>query len=302
MGPVIELTDSDSETNPVAVVKPNRAGQKDQQNQVQAGPSRPKPFPMHVDSSNAAFPARASSENLPTASSSSSLKRKDRDPVPLFLTAQSDEENELDERPGPSMKKTGFPGHQMDNLFIENDWGQEKQHHDHEQDEQPSVAPAHRTPTLEAIPVTANPQSEAQNPVVLQMPTADGQGMNPVEVEPISEPEPETDPTSQSVAQVLEVVPDVEPDYVLGLVITHLPNFAAQTAEHIIGLLFEDGGYPKIDKKGKRKAIEPANENGEGPSSKKVKIDYAVVDRPSTGGPLYEELSLVRVLYNFQIS
>ncbi|KAF8973350.1 hypothetical protein BDZ97DRAFT_1912930 [Flammula alnicola] len=63
--------------------------------------------------------------------------------------------------------------------------------------------------------------------------------------------DPPADPTSHAVAQILEVIPDVEPKYLLGLVQMNLPMFAGQTAEHVLGLLFEDGGYPRVAKKRK---------------------------------------------------
>ncbi|KDR78857.1 hypothetical protein GALMADRAFT_224109 [Galerina marginata CBS 339.88] len=127
-----------------------------------------------------------------------------------------------------------------------------------------------------------------------------------VEPDPEPEPEPEQDPTSHTIARILEIIPDVEPEYLLGLVQTHLPNFAGQTVEHVLGILFEDGGYPRADprKKGKKRASEAADPAAEGPNvderpAKKAKVDYASVERLFEGGPRYNDLALVQLQSSF---
>jgi hypothetical protein len=120
-------------------------------------------------------------------------------------------------------------------------------------------------------------------------------------------PEEPIDPISHTLAQILEIIPDIDPEHALGLVQEHLPAFGdlndnsdaatwkertTRAAEHVIGLVFEAGSYPKAEKnkKGKARAVEvPEREN------KRPKIDYKSVERVFMGGKDYFELALVGV-------
>jgi hypothetical protein len=129
---------------------------------------------------------------------------------------------------------------------------------------------------------------------------------------PVPVPQEPVDPIDQTLVQILEVIPDIDPEHALGLVQEHLPAFGAldddgdaamwkertnRAAEHVIGLVFEAGAYPKAkDKKGKGKARvtkDPEREN------KRPKIDYTSVERVFTGGKNYFELALVSFFFLF---
>ncbi|KAF9560510.1 hypothetical protein CPC08DRAFT_723314 [Agrocybe pediades] len=126
---------------------------------------------------------------------------------------------------------------------------------------------------------------------------------------PPPEPQPIVDPASHVVAQVLEIVPDVDPDHLLALVQTHLPNFAAHTTEHVVGILFENGDYPKVDRrnKGKRKAEDEPEAGGSNSPNKRPRVeqepevDYGSDQRAFTGGPHYVELALIQLQTSFPL-
>ncbi|KAF8954518.1 hypothetical protein BDZ97DRAFT_1864738 [Flammula alnicola] len=172
-----------------------------------------------------------------------------------------------------------------------------------------------------AAPPNPLPQPQPQpQPHVVAAPAPEAQQQPQPEPAAAAVPPPESqqgdppaDPTSHAMAQILEVIPDVEPEYLLGLVQTHLPTFAGQTAEHVLGLLFEDGGYPRVAKK--RKAVVVASD-GEGAEAgdkgkgkekdvdqarpnKKAKVDYASVERVFEGGAAYHERALIYLQTDF---
>ncbi|TCD66626.1 hypothetical protein EIP91_001093, partial [Steccherinum ochraceum] len=119
--------------------------------------------------------------------------------------------------------------------------------------------------------------------------------------------EPPEDPLSMFVAQVLEIIPDVEPDHVLSLVTLHYEEYKDKVVEPVLHALFEDPNYPKLDKKGKRKRIEPEERGEESSSVAKrrvseapvalpvLELDYADERRPHPPGPYYDELSISRL-------
>ena len=118
-------------------------------------------------------------------------------------------------------------------------------------------------------------------------------------------PEEPIDPISQTLSQILEIIPDIEPEHALGLVQEHLPAFGdpndvgdaatwkertTRAAEHVIGLVFEAGAYPKVvDKKGKARAAEAQERE----NNKRPKIDYQTIERLFMGGKDYFDLALV---------
>jgi len=147
---------------------------------------------------------------------------------------------------------------------------------------------------------------EIQNiPVELPPVPAPMEQDDPLPPPPPPPPEEPIDPISHTLAQILEIIPDIDPEHALGLVQEHLPAFGdlndnsntaalkertTRAAEHVIGLVFEAGAYPKavVVKKGKVKAVEePEREN------KRPKIDYKSVERLFMGGKDYFELALV---------
>lgn len=328
MGPVIELTDSDSDTEhgPSA---PN--GHNYQNDQAQAGSSRPKPFPMTIpqrsNSTLTVLPATSSLENIPVASGSCLQLKKRKAPAtaPPFLASQSDEENAP-----PVMddvvphKKAKVVEQDMNGQAADDEWDPEMQpyllqfYEEYERDRKrmDAPAPADRVPVTVPAPHPMVPDFEhavAQVPLPnpIPVPAAAAAPLSQVAsvhaVEPVilaePQPEPNQDPTARTIAQILEIIPDVEPNYLRGLVDTHSPNFGAQTTEHILGLLFENGGYPRVDKsKGKRKVAdeEVAEDNSDRPQ-KKVKVDYASIDR-DPGSSVYYELALVSRLSFFSSS
>ncbi|KAF8907296.1 hypothetical protein CPB84DRAFT_298608 [Gymnopilus junonius] len=345
LGPVIELTDSDSESGPVV------------------GPSRTLKIPHKIMRANShsntlqskPIGASASLDNIPMAyDSGSSSKRKC--PNPLFLP--SDEENEppfvvveeqvehepTSKKPRPDKGKGKGKGKEREILTVDMDLNDNEEDWDPEFAKKPfpfqyldddplkvvlarmpapapAPAPAVLAPQPEPVPApiaqlapvaqlppppepepVAQPAAPVQPPQVA-IPASVPPAAAPIPVaKPIPEPEPEVDPASRAVAQVLEIIPDVEPEYLLGLVQGHLPNFGQQTAEHVLGQLFEDGGYPRVDlkKKGKRKSDAALDNDGEGERpNKKAKVDYTSVDREFIARLDYTELALVQLQTSF---
>lgn len=123
---------------------------------------------------------------------------------------------------------------------------------------------------------------------------------------PLPELVPVVDPPTQALSHILEVVPNVDPEFLYPLIATHLPNFGndpTHTAEYIVGVVFEMGDQvPKVkgNVKGKRKnesvedgaGIEQADGDDE-KKMKKVKVDWASIDRPFRGTGKYLDLALV---------
>jgi len=109
----------------------------------------------------------------------------------------------------------------------------------------------------------------------------------------LGEPENEESVLSSYMALVLEVVPDVAPDYLLALIIQLYPQHKNETVGLAIQMLFEDGQYPKVERKGKRKSEGDLDIR----AMKKARIeyvDYSQMNRPNPAGPYYTNLSLVR--------
>ena len=141
------------------------------------------------------------------------------------------------------------------------------------------------------------------------------------------------DPTSIAVAQILEIIPNLEPTHLLQLIETHLLTYSVfhgdrnpdddgeegaaagervatvqeqvqGVVRHVLLHLFENPDYPRADLradgkiKGKTVGGPDDEDDLEGKgkekvSSKKPRIDYAIIDRPFPGGPNYFELALV---------
>lgn len=108
-------------------------------------------------------------------------------------------------------------------------------------------------------------------------------------VEP--EPEPEQDIASKMLAQVLEVVPDVQPEHAAELISQHSTAHPDEVVQAVIHTLFETPSYPKVDRKGKRKATD--QDEGEHKRPRLDEPDYAQLNRPFKGGVHYSDLSMV---------
>jgi hypothetical protein len=156
------------------------------------------------------------------------------------------------------------------------------------EERRPPIAGPSNQPAAAAAPVAAIP-----DPVALPEP------------EPVPKPVPVADPPTQALTHILEVVPNVDPEFLYPLIATHLPNFGddpTRTAEYIVGVVFEMGDQvPKVNMKGKRKNEDGAGSRGEGKEQadddekrgKKVKVDWASVDRPFRGTGKYIDIALV---------
>ncbi|KAL4266826.1 RING-type domain-containing protein [Pleurotus pulmonarius] len=105
-------------------------------------------------------------------------------------------------------------------------------------------------------------------------------------------PKPDLVIPQDQLQQVLEVVPDVQPEYAQELLTE------SKTVEATLNALFENPAYPKVDKKGKRKAEEPIGKERGQP---KPKIDYSTTERPILGGPYYYDLALEQLQIDFPL-
>ncbi|GLB44121.1 putative in Between Ring fingers [Lyophyllum shimeji] len=118
---------------------------------------------------------------------------------------------------------------------------------------------------------------------------------------PVSDP----DPQSTVMARVLEIVPDVEPDWLLALVTKHMLEHPDQdvptVVEHVLHALLEDPKYPKVDRLGKGKRKQTAEEaDAEAGPAKKLKIDYKDKNRPvAHRGAHYADLALEHLQVSF---
>ena len=98
---------------------------------------------------------------------------------------------------------------------------------------------------------------------------------------------------NQSSQCVLQIIPDVLPDFAAELVQKQSMVSTVNILETVLHAIFETPDYPKLDRKGKRKATEP-EELTISKKAKKDSIDYGSKDRPYNGGPNYMGLALVR--------
>jgi E3 ubiquitin-protein ligase RNF216 len=114
----------------------------------------------------------------------------------------------------------------------------------------------------------------------------------PPEPTPPVQPPPEVDPIDTYVAKVLEIIPDVQVDYLLGLIVQHLPSSQERVVETVLYHLFENPTFPKVERKGKRKRDEDAGAEATA-STSKPGVDYANKEREFRGSPQYLELALV---------
>ncbi|CAA7261257.1 unnamed protein product [Cyclocybe aegerita] len=356
MGPVIELTDSDSDE--VVPVTPKPA----------PGPSNPKtlrPNPAGTSTSQ---------ENIGSvAPTSSRQKRK----LPLFLQSQSDEENE------PPMFRldmsSSLAGLSSGGRSAKRVHRSEKEREDKGKGKATAVGVEdgpvdHAAPAAaegedavdwdadfwnkpfpfmmdgyglaEPEPVrdpTPHPQviEPIQPPAPVRVPLPQPQAPQPLQLvaqpvpvppapvaEPVPEPFPEPPPeptledlASQVVAQVLEIIPDVEPTHLLELVRPEVEAYGVQgCVERVVGALFEQaGGYPKVEKsKPGQQAGESKQKDGGGQGSKngkerqrdeepegagreakRVKVDYASVERVFEGGVRYFDAALTQLQADF---
>ncbi|KAK7043632.1 hypothetical protein VNI00_008243 [Paramarasmius palmivorus] len=115
--------------------------------------------------------------------------------------------------------------------------------------------------------------------------------------------EEEQDPATIYLAQVLEIVPDVQPEHAANLVEQHLRQQQQQNnnvVELILHTLFENPNYPKVDKKGKRKAT-LSNEQNKDTKKARVSdvIDYATANRAFNGGEHYTTLAIDQLMLDF---
>ena len=101
--------------------------------------------------------------------------------------------------------------------------------------------------------------------------------------------------------QVLEIVPNVDPAHAQTLLDARLAEGDNEGAavQRVLHALFETPDYPRVqraNKNKKRKRSEDAivNEDKGKGKAKEPKVDYASIDRPFEGGPLYSYQALVR--------
>jgi hypothetical protein len=109
----------------------------------------------------------------------------------------------------------------------------------------------------------------------------------------LDEPENEEGIISGYMAQVLEIIPDVAPEYLLALIMQLYPQHQKESIDLAIQILFEDGQYPKVERRGKRMSEADPDIR----VLKKARIeytDYSQLDRPSLAGSDYVNMSLVR--------
>ena len=109
----------------------------------------------------------------------------------------------------------------------------------------------------------------------------------------LDEPENEEGIISGYMAQVLEIIPDVAPEYLLALIMQLYPQHQKESIDLAIQILFDDGQYPKVERKGKRMSEADLDTR----VLKKARIeytDYSQLDRPSLAGFDYVNMSLVR--------
>lgn len=119
----------------------------------------------------------------------------------------------------------------------------------------------------------------------------------PVQPEPVPKsptPKLPVDHLDEYTVRVIEVIPDVQPTHVRTLLEEHIEAYKEGVVEFVLHKLFDNPGYPKIDKKGKRKRVEVSDGEGDERGEGKAKIDYAVKDRARTGGALYIDIAMVR--------
>ncbi|KAF9264839.1 hypothetical protein L218DRAFT_861859 [Marasmius fiardii PR-910] len=105
------------------------------------------------------------------------------------------------------------------------------------------------------------------------------------------------DSVSTYFAQVLEIVPNVLPDHAIALITEYLPAHQNNVVEVVLHNLFDNPGYPKLDKKGKRKATETVNAD----NNKKIRVelDYGSTDRDRKGGMHYTSLAIDQLMLDF---
>ncbi|KAJ3717653.1 hypothetical protein DFJ43DRAFT_789592 [Lentinula guzmanii] len=120
-----------------------------------------------------------------------------------------------------------------------------------------------------------------------------------VEQESQHKPQAEEDTQSSMLAQVLELVPDVQLDYAEELIARHLATRQGEVLEAVVHALFENPTYPKIDKKGKRKAAEPPHDEDQHKRSRLDQPNYDQVDREYGGGVDYPDLSIEQLMVDF---
>ncbi|KAJ3781897.1 hypothetical protein GGU11DRAFT_221731 [Lentinula aff. detonsa] len=120
-----------------------------------------------------------------------------------------------------------------------------------------------------------------------------------VEQESQHKPQAEEDTQSSMLAQVLELVPDVQPEYAEELIARHLATRQGEVLEAVVHALFENPTYPKIDKKGKRKAAEPPHDEDQHKRSRLDQPNYDQVDRVYGGGVDYPDLSIEQLMVDF---
>ena len=100
------------------------------------------------------------------------------------------------------------------------------------------------------------------------------------------------DPIDEYVVRVLEIVPDVQPTHALALIEQFMQSQPGNVVEFVLHALFEDPSYPKADKKGKNKQVEPVGDSNVR-GSPSPKLDYTSKERVYDCGPHYFDCSLV---------
>ena len=168
-----------------------------------------------------------------------------------------------------------------------------------------ALAPPVPIPIAVAAPLP-DPAVPAPPPIVAVLPA-----VHPPPALPVAAPIAE-DPLAAAIAQIVEVIPDIDRTYLRRSLAANQEKFGARTAEVVLGALLENGVWPKaaaravgiagvaapvagaMQGKGKgRERDDDMNANGAGPAVKRVRIDYASVDRPHEGTGRYTDLALV---------
>ncbi|KAF9054814.1 hypothetical protein BJ165DRAFT_1337360 [Panaeolus papilionaceus] len=126
--------------------------------------------------------------------------------------------------------------------------------------------------------------------------------------QPHAQPAPQPDPQPQApaqppskddiIAQVLSIIPDVQPEHLSGLVDRNIAQFGERTSELVIGMLFEDAAYPKVERRGVKRGGDEEKGKEKEREEKRQKVDYKSLDRDVPGGG-YEGLALATLQLYF---
>ncbi|KAL0579960.1 hypothetical protein V5O48_002044 [Marasmius crinis-equi] len=123
-----------------------------------------------------------------------------------------------------------------------------------------------------------------------------------INIDRLDSPPPSATPEEQAsvyLVQVLEIVPNVQPDHATALILEHLPKLGANVVEFVLHSLFENPDYPKVDHKGKRKALTELASSEEVKKARNDTIDYGSVERDFKGGVHYVNMAIDQLMLDF---